>query len=74
MPAWKKDVQLLARDQLDVAIEVYQQKQRSLVLQKVEIERSGATDARGYLYVSQDLDDTNRKLDELRERKIEVGR
>ena len=74
IPAWSQDVRRLEAQQLDTAIEVYQQKQRSLVLQKVEIEHTGATDSKGYQYVSEDLEATNRVLSELRTKKIELSR
>lgn len=71
MPAWYADIERLESAQIDVAIEVYQQKQLSLTLQKVEIERAKAESTRGYFYVQEELLATAKMLDYLRQKKID---
>lgn len=72
--AWSQDVERLEAGQIDTAIEVFQQKERQLTLQKGEVERSGATGTREHLYITEELGETQSALQSLRQRKIELSR
>lgn len=72
--AWSQDVQRLEAQQLDTAIEVYQQKERSLTLQKGEVARAGGAGTREDLYITEELQAAQRALQGLRQRKIDLSR
>jgi hypothetical protein len=72
--AWSQDVQRLESQQIDIAIDVYQQQERSLTLQKGEVERAGGTGTREDLYITEELNNARGALQQLRQRKIELSR
>lgn len=72
--AWSQDVERLENQQIDTAIEVYQQKQRALTINKGEVERAGGGGSREHQYISEELGETAAALKALRERKIELSK